>query len=255
MASGLSLKFLRRNVSRSVQLFVTCIVDALYPDTGEAVVRVLQRAGTSVDFLQGQTCCGQPAFNAGMRPQARQMAKNTIQVFENTPGDVVIPSGSCAGMVKHGYRELFADDSGWLLRSEALADRTYEFTEYLVDELGIENLQAEYADKITYHSSCHLLRDLGIDEQPQRLLSNVQGSEILPLPKREECCGFGGLFSIEHPEISKAMLDRKIENFSASGASVLVSCDAGCVAHISGGLQRRKMPMRAVHIADILAQQ
>ena len=241
-------------MSNTVQLFVTCIVDSLYPETGEAVVRILQRSGCSVDFPLGQTCCGQPAFNAGMRQQARQMAENTIQAFENSPGDIVIPSGSCAGMVKHGYSELFADDPDWLQRAHGIANRTYEFTEYLVDELGHENIRAEFSEKITYHSSCHLLRDLGIDEQPERLLANVQGTEIIPLPKREECCGFGGLFSIEHPEISKAMLDRKIENFAASGASVLVSCDAGCVAHISGGLQRRKIPLKAVHIADILDQ-
>jgi L-lactate dehydrogenase complex protein LldE len=207
-------------VSNTVQLFVTCIVDALYPETGEAVVRVLQRSGCSVEFPRGQTCCG-----------------------------------SCTGMVKHGYGELFADDPEWLPRAQGIADRTYEFSEYLVDELGLDDIGTEYSDKITYHSSCHLLRDLGIDEQPQRLLINIQGTEIIPLPKREECCGFGGLFSIEHPEISKAMLDRKIENFITSGAAVLVSCDAGCVAHISGGLQRRKIPLKAVHIADILDQQ
>lgn len=245
---------MRYIVSISVQLFVTCIVDALYPETGEAVVRVLQRAGCSVDFPEGQTCCGQPAFNAGMRPEARRMAENTIQVFEKTTGDIIIPSGSCAGMVKHGYKELFADDPKWLQRAQSLGARTHEFTEYLVDKLGIESLGAKNSDKITYHSSCHLLRDLGIDRQPLQLLDNIQGAEILPLPKREECCGFGGLFSIEHPEISKAMLERKIENFSASGASVMVSCDAGCIAHISGGLQRKKIPLKVVHIAEILDQ-
>lgn len=239
-------------MSKSVQLFVTCIVDTLYPETGEAVVRVLQRAGCSVDFPEDQTCCGQPAFNAGMRPHARQMAENTIRVFENTTGDIVIPSGSCAGMIKHGYKELFVDDPGWFPRAESIAKRTYEFTEYLVDNLGIENIGAEFSEKITYHSSCHLLRDLGVDRQPQRLLDSVKAAEIIPLPKREECCGFGGLFSIEHPEISKEMLERKIENLEASGASVLVSCDAGCVAHISGGLQRKKKPLKAVHIAEIL---
>ena len=242
-------------MSNTVQLFVTCIVDAIYPETGEAVVRVLQRSGCSVEFPRGQSCCGQPAFNAGMRQQARQMAENTIRAFENSTGDIIIPSGSCTGMVKHGYGELFADDPEWLPRAQGIADRTYEFSEYLVDELGLDDIGAEYSDKITYHSSCHLLRDLGIDEQPQRLLINIHGTEIIPLPKREECCGFGGLFSIEHPEISKAMLDRKIENFITSGAAVLVSCDAGCVAHISGGLQRRKIPLKAVHIADILDQQ
>jgi L-lactate dehydrogenase complex protein LldE len=242
-------------LNRTSQLFVTCIIDTLYPETGEAVVRVLQRSGVNVDFPKNQTCCGQPAFNAGMRRQARQMAENTIEILENNPGDIVIPSGSCTGMIRHGYQELFSEDAGWSERAGELASRTFEFTEYLVDVLGVENLEADFPDKISYHPSCHLFRDLGIDKQPQRLLKGVVGGEIIPLPKREECCGFGGLFSIEHPEISKAMLDRKIENFLASGASYLVSCDAGCVAHINGGLHRRKIPQKAVHIADILDHQ
>ena len=242
-------------VARTAQLFVTCIIDTLYPETGEAVVRVLQRSGVTVDFPRNQTCCGQPAFNAGMRPQARQMAENTIRILENSPGDIVIPSGSCTGMIRQGYQELFADDPDWLERSRAVAKRTFEFTQYLVDVIGVENLDANFTHKISYHASCHLLRDLEIDEQPQRLLEKVKEAELIPLPKREECCGFGGLFSLEHPEISKAMLDRKIDNFIASGASVLVSCDAGCVAHISGGLQRNKISLQAVHIADILDKQ
>ncbi len=242
-------------MARTTQLFVTCLIDTLYPETGEAVVRVLQRSGATVDFPRDQTCCGQPAFNAGMRPQARQMAENTIRILENSPGDIVIPSGSCTGMIRQGYQELFADDPDWLERSQAVAKRTYEFTQYLVDVIGVENLDAKFPHKISYHASCHLLRDLEIDEQPQRLLEKVKEAELIPLPKREECCGFGGLFSIEHPEISKAMLDRKIDNFIASGASVLVSCDAGCVAHISGRLHRNKISLQAVHIADILDKQ
>ena len=239
-------------MARTAQLFVTCIIDTLYPETGEAVVRVLQRSGATVDFPRDQTCCGQPAFNAGMRPQARQMAENTIRILENSPGDIVIPSGSCTGMIRQGYQELFADDPDWLERSQSVAKRTFEFTQYLVDVIGVENLDAKFPHKISYHASCHLLRDLEIDEQPQRLLEKVKKAELIPLPKREECCGFGGLFSIEHPEISKAMLDRKIDNLITSGASILVSCDAGCVAHISGGLQRKKISLQAVHIADIL---
>jgi len=242
-------------VSNTTQLFVTCIIDTLYPETGEAVVRVLQRSGAVVDFPREQTCCGQPAFNAGMRPQARQLAENTIRILENSPGDIVIPSGSCTGMICHGYQELFADDPVWLERSQAIASRTYEFTQYLVDVIGVENLEARFPDKISYHASCHLLRDLGIDVQPQRLLEKVIGADLIPLPKREECCGFGGLFSIEHPEISKAMLDRKIDNFISSGASTLVSCDAGCVAHISGGLHRKKISLKAMHIAEVLDKQ
>ena len=237
-----------------VQLFVTCIVDTLYPEVGEAVVRVLQRAGAEVEFPAGQTCCGQPAFNAGMRAEARQMAIHTIEVFEQTPGAVVVPSGSCAAMVRHGYLELFADDDHWLPRARALAERTYEFTEYLVDVLKVTDLGASVAAKITYHSSCHQLRELGVDQQPRALLAKVQGAEFVELPYTQECCGFGGVFSVEHPQISTAMLERKMINVEDSGASLVASCDAGCVTNINGGLRRRGKRQRAVHIAEILDQ-
>ncbi len=242
-------------MAEKVQLFVTCIVDTLYPQTGEAVVRVLERAGVEVGFPAGQTCCGQPAFNAGMRSDARQMAMHTIQVFEGVPGAVVIPSGSCAAMIRHSYPELFAGDPDWLQRAKALAERTYEFTEYLVDHLGVVDTGAHHSGRITYHSSCHLLRDLGVNRQPRQLLQGIQDAEFVELPGTSECCGFGGVFSVEHPEISAAMLERKIENVQTSGAGVIVSCDAGCITHINGGLHRKGKPQRAVHIADLLDNQ
>jgi L-lactate dehydrogenase complex protein LldE len=240
------------NMPGTVQLFVTCIVDTLYPEVGEAVVRVLQRAGAEVEFPAGQTCCGQPAFNAGMRAEARQMAIHTIEVFEQAPGAVVVPSGSCAAMLRHGYLELFADDDHWLPRAKVLAARTYELSEYLVDVLKVTDLGAYVQAKITYHSSCHLLRDLGVDHQPRDLLAKVRGAEIVELPGAQECCGFGGVFSVEHPEISTAMLERKISNVEDTGASLIVSCDGGCVTNINGGLRRRGKHQRAVHIAEIL---
>jgi L-lactate dehydrogenase complex protein LldE len=236
----------------TVQLFVTCIIDTLYPETGEAVVRVLHKAGVKVSFPPGQTCCGQPAFNAGLRQQARKMAIQTIRAFEAYPGPVVVPSGSCAAMIRHSYSELFALDPFWLPRALALAERTYEFSEYLVDVLGITNLEARFEGRMTYHSSCHLLRGLGVDRQPRALLAAVRNAELVELPDTGDCCGFGGVFSIEHPEISAAMLDRKIANLEASGASIVVACDAGCVTNINGGLHRRHKPQRAVHIAEIL---
>jgi len=236
----------------TVQLFVTCIIDTLYPKTGEAVVRVLQKAGVEVSFPPGQTCCGQPAFNAGLRQQARKMAIQTIRAFEAYPGPVVVPSGSCASMIRHSYGELFADDPIWLPRALALAERTYEFSEYLVDVLGVTNLEAGFEGRMNYHSSCHLLRGLGVDRQPRTLLAAVRNAELVELPDTGDCCGFGGVFSIEHPEISAAMLDRKIANLEASGASIVVACDAGCVTNINGGLHRRHKSQRAVHIADIL---
>lgn len=235
-----------------VQLFVTCIVDSLYPQIGEAVVRVLERAGVQVEFPPDQTCCGQPAFNAGMRDQARPIAMHTLQVFEKTQGPVVVPSGSCCAMIRHGYLELFAGDPHWLPRAQALAARTYEFTEFLVDVLGVTDLGARCPEQLTYHASCHLLRDLGVNRQPRLLLAGVQEASLVELPHAEECCGFGGVFSVEHPEISSAMLERKLANLAASGARWVISCDAGCITHINGGLHRRGLPQRAVHIAEIL---
>jgi len=236
----------------TVQLFVTCILDTLYPETGEAVVRVLERAGVKVSFPPGQTCCGQPAFNAGLRKHARKMAIQTIRAFEPYPGPVVVPSGSCAAMIRHSYAELFADDPNWLGRALILAGRTYEFSEFLVDVLGVTDLGARFDGRLTYHSSCHLLRELGVDHQPRALLANVQQADFVELPQTEECCGFGGVFSVEHPEISTELLERKISNLELSGASVVVSCDAGCVTNINGGLHRKHKPQRAVHIADVL---
>jgi len=239
-------------VRETVQLFITCLIDTLYPDVGEAVVRILNRAGVRVSFPAEQTCCGQPAFNTGLREQARPLAIHTIEVFEKTSGPVIIPSGSCAGMIKYGYLELFEHDSDWYPRAKQFSERIYEFSEFLVDYLGVVDLNAYYPEKITYHSSCHLLRELGIDRQPRALLNAVKGAEFVELPHSDECCGFGGVFSAEYPEISSAMLKRKIDNIDKSGASIVVSCDAGCITNINGGLHRMGKNQRVVHIAEIL---
>jgi L-lactate dehydrogenase complex protein LldE len=239
-------------MAETVQLFATCLLDTLYPEAGESVVRLLNLCGVKVDFPAGQTCCGQPAYNAGMRPQARKMAEHTIGVFEHTQGPVIVPSGSCAAMIRHGYQELFAGDERWESRARNLAERTLELTEYLVDVRGVTDFNAHYRGKITYHSSCHLLRELEVDRQPRLLLQSVQGAELIELKGTQECCGFGGVFSVEHPEISSGMLERKIENIIASGADLVVACDAGCITHINGGLHRHGLPPKAVHIAQLL---
>lgn len=239
---------------RTAQLFITCITDTLYPEVGEAVVSVLRRAGARVEFPDGQTCCGQPAFNAGLRHLARPVAEHTIQVFEKELGEVVVPSGSCAGMIRHGYPELFANDPAWLERARALAERTYEFSEYLVDVLGVTDVGARFPGRLAYHSSCHLLRDLGVDRQPRALLAAVSEAELVDLNGSAECCGFGGVFSVEHPEISGAMLGRKMENIEASQADWVVSCDGGCITNINGGLKRLGKTPRAVHIAEVLVR-
>ena len=237
---------------RKIQLFITCLVDTFYPETSEALVSILRRLGREVDFPAGQTCCGQPMFNAGLRAEARPVAEHTIQVFEAAPGDVVIPSGSCAHMIRHGYPELFADDPAWLARAQTLAERTYEFTEYLVDVQGVTDLGARWQGRLAYHPSCHLTRGLGIARQPLALLGAVQGAELVELPEAESCCGFGGIFSVEHPEISAEMLGRKLRSFEKSSAPTLVVADTGCRMHLAGGLNRLKQTRQVLHIAEVL---
>ena len=242
-------------MTKQIQLFATCLIDTFYPETGEAIVSILRRLDVTVDFPQAQTCCGQPQFNAGLRADARKMAEHMIEVFEDLPGDVLSPSGSCAHMIKHNYLELFAKDPKWLLRAQALAKRTFEFTEYLVDLLGVTDVGARWDGTLTYHPSCHLTRGLGIERQPRALLANVQGAHIVELPEADDCCGFGGIFSVAHPELSAEFLKRKIGNLEKSESPTLVVADTGCIMHIAGGLHRQKKPQKVVHIAEVLNNQ
>jgi len=236
----------------TVQLMITCLADTFFPQVGESMVRVLERSGVRVEFPNQQTCCGQPAFNAGLRQEALPLAKHTIQTFEAVKGEVVIPSGSCTVMLRQGYLELFQDDPTWLGRAQALAERCFEFSEFLVDRLGVADLCARWDGRLSYHPSCHLLRGLGVDRQPRLLLSHVAGADIVELPHADECCGFGGVFSVEHPELSAEMLKRKLANLDETGASTLVVCDSGCLMHIQGGLMRNKKTQRVVHLAQVL---
>ena len=235
-----------------IQLFITCLIDSFYPKTGEAIVDILHRLGVDVEFPNDQTCCGQPNFNAGLRAEARPIAEHTIRVFEKTTGDIIIPSGSCAHMMKHGYVELFADDPVWLPRAQTLGSRIYEFTEYILDKLGVTDLGARWDGTLTYHASCHNLRGMNVDHQPRALLANVKGAIIVELPEADNCCGFGGIFSMEHPELSAEWLNRKIGNLEKTESPTLVVADSGCRMHIAGGLHRQKKTQRVVHIAEVL---
>jgi L-lactate dehydrogenase complex protein LldE len=237
---------------RAVQLFVTCLVDTFHPEVGEAVVQLLRRCGVTVEFPMDQTCCGQPMFNAGLRRDAKTVARHIVQVFERTEGDVVMPSGSCAHMLRHNYAELFRDDPDWSGRAADLARRTYELTEYLVDVLGVTDCHASWDGALAYHPTCHLHRGLGVDRAPLALLRNVRGADLRELPEAEDCCGFGGVFSVEHPEISAEMLARKIRNLESTAASTLVVVDTGCLMHLQGGLQRQGRHQKVVHIAEVL---
>jgi len=238
-----------------VQLFITCLTDSFFPKTGEAIVDILQRLGIGVDFARDQTCCGQPQFNAGLRKDARAVAEHTIKVFEKTTGDIVSPSGSCTHMFRHNYPELFEGDAVWYPRAKALSERVFEFTEYLVDKLGVTDVGAHWNGTLTYHPTCHTLRGLKVDKQPRELLANVKGATLIDLPHAEECCGFGGIMSVEHPELSAEWLKRKINNLEATQSPTLVVTDAGCLMHIAGGLNRQKKKQKVVHIAEILNHQ
>ena len=236
----------------TIQLFITCLTDSFFPETGEAVVDIFQRLGIRVEFAREQTCCGQPQFNAGLRKDARAIAEHTIKVFENTKGDIVIPSGSCTHHFRHNYLELFEGDSDWYPRAKAFSERVFEFTEYLVDKLGVTELGAKWDGILTYHPSCHTLRGINVDRQPKILLQNVKGATLVDLPYAEECCGFGGIMSVEHPELSAEWLKRKIKNLEDTQAPTLVMTDVGCLMHIAGGLNRQGKSQRVMHIAEIL---
>ncbi len=237
-------------MSTAVQLFVTCLVDWLRPEIGIAAVRLLERVGVTVRFPEAQTCCGQPAFNVGRWAEARAMAEHWVRTFDpDLP--VVSPSGSCVAMVRHGYRALL-EGHPLYGRWEALASRTYELSQYLVDVLGVTDLGIRREGTVTYHPSCHLLRVLGVQEAPERLIQ-ATGAAYVRLPEAEACCGFGGLFAVHFEEVSGAMLARKVRAIQTSGAEVVLGCDWSCLMHIGGGLHRQGLPVRAVHLAEWLA--
>ncbi len=247
---------------RRVALFVTCMVDMIYPAVGMATAELLERLGIEVFFPPAQTCCGQPAFHAGYRDEARTLAERFLDIFEPLVGSgqvdaIVAPSGSCATMTSHFYPVLFEEQphSPQAKRAQALAEVTFELTEFLVDVLGITDVASRFQGKLTYHACCHLLRELKVDTQPRQLLSNIAGAELVELNGAEECCGFGGLFAIQNAAISTAMGQRKTRNLAESDADVVALCDVSCMAHINGLLARQAQRCHAVHIAEILNSQ
>ena len=234
----------------NVSLMITCLGDALFPDVGVATVRLLRRLGVEVDFPPAQTCCGQPHFNSGYHDGARDLARHTIKAFGNGRA-VVTPSGSCAAMVKLEYPELFHNDLVWHGRAEDLAHRTHELSDFLVNVLGVEDVGASFAGKVTYHMACHL-RGLGLKAEPERLLQRVKGLEYVPLERADECCGFGGSFAVRFPGISGAMVQDKAAFIERTGAEAVVATDAGCLMNIGGCLRRRGSKVRALHLAEVL---
>jgi len=238
-----------------VELFITCLADQFYPAVGEAAFKVLRRLGVDVSFNSAQTCCGQPAFNTGYREEARAVAARVLDLFTSRAGAdyLVSPSGSCTSMMRVFYAELFEHDPERLLQARELAARVYEFSEFLVKILKLEDVGASFPHRITYHDSCHLLRELGIAEEPRRLLRAVRGAELMELGDHRLCCGFGGTFSVKFPEVSVAMGEDKLKAATAAGAEYLVANDSGCLMHLAGLIHRQGLSVKTMHLAEVLA--
>jgi len=251
---------LEKNVIKAY-IFVTCLVDTFFPEVGESVVRVLDRLGVETEFLEDQTCCGQPAFNSGYQDDVRVVAERFLKVFERVLNEgsekevyIVCPSGSCTSMVKVFYQELFHNNLSLLNIVKKISARTFEFTDFLVNVLNITDVGAEYGGVLTYHDSCHMLRELGVGDTPRELIRSVKGIEFTEMEMHDACCGFGGTFSVKFPDVSVSMLDEKIDCITKSGADTVVSADMGCLMNIGGALSRRKIPIKVMHIADLLAK-
>lgn len=237
----------------NADLFVTCIIDQLFPEVGVSVVRVLRRMGVSVGFPEGQTCCGQAVYNSGFTREAREMAGRTLQEFRDSDY-VVVPSGSCTAMMRVFYLDLFEDYPAMLTMAESLSRRVYEFSEFLVNVLGVEAPEVEGSGSAVFHPGCHLLRELEVRDAPQSLLRATPGLELRELQNSETCCGFGGSFSVKLPHISEGMLADKVASVRESGADSLVSCDMSCLMHIGGALRRQAPNVEIRHIAQVLDQ-
>lgn len=235
-----------------VSLFVSCLVDQLRPSVGTATVEVLRRAGCEVDFDPRQTCCGQPAFNSGYRREARRVAREFLEIYRDAEA-IVIPSGSCTAMVQHMHR-LFADEPELLELSNRIASRTHELACFLVRVLGVDDVGSAFKGKVTWHDACHGLRDLGLREEPRRLIGKVPGAELVEMESADYCCGFGGTFSVKYPEISVAILDRKLEDLDALGVDGILSADVSCLMQIGGRLQRKGLATPTLHLAEFLAE-
>jgi L-lactate dehydrogenase complex protein LldE len=239
-------------MGQRVSLFVTCLVDQLFPKVGMAMVEVIERIGYTVDFPENQTCCGQPAFNSGYRAEARTVARHFLDVFQEAEY-VVTPSGSCASMAGHHFAELFQKEPETLERARALGRRVWELSKFLVEVAGVEDVGARLEEVVTFHDGCHALRELGVRDQPRRLLARVRGLELREMQPAEECCGFGGTFSVKFAELSGAMARTKIEAILRTGASAVVSTDSSCLMQIQGALSRDGLPVRTMHLAEVLA--
>jgi L-lactate dehydrogenase complex protein LldE len=233
-------------------LCATCLVDQFFPEVGEATVQVLEAQGVEVDVPAAQTCCGQVAFNGGFRTEAAEVARHFLDVFGDAER-IVVPSGSCAAMIKVYYQELFVDDPDTLDRAKAVGEKTHELTDYLVNVLGVSETGSSGEGPVTYHDSCHTLRELRLKSEPRTLIAGVQGVELQEMEASDTCCGFGGLFSVKFPAISEAIMEQKLAHIAESGAGTVVATDCGCLMHLRGAMARRGLNIKAQHIAELLA--
>ncbi|MGG1396581.1 (Fe-S)-binding protein [Bacillus salipaludis] len=233
-----------------VTLFATCIVDMFQGNVGKATVELLERLGCEVEFPESQVCCGQPAYNSGYVKESKEAMKRMMETFSDAEY-VVSPSGSCAFMF-HEYPHVFADDPVWEQKAKELAAKTYELTQFIVEVLKIEDVGARFEGNVTYHTSCHMTRLLGVKEPPFILLRNVKGLQFTELPGKEQCCGFGGTFSVKMAQISEQMVDEKVRHVEETGAKYLVGADGACLMNIGGRMERLGKPVKVLHIAEIL---
>ena len=238
--------------SGRVSLFVTCIVDQVFPKVGLAMADVLERAGYKLDFPPAQTCCGQPAFNSGYRESSREVARHFLDVFSDSEY-IVVPSGSCTAMISHHYDDIFENDTEMRKKASDVGARVYEFSQFLLEVAKIDDVGARFDASVTYHDSCHALRELKIKDGPRRLLANVKGLTLLEMEAAQECCGFGGTFSVKFPEISGAMARTKMDSIVKTGASTVVSIDSSCLMQLEGAIRRAGLPIRTMHLAEVLA--
>ncbi|HWD00413.1 MAG TPA: (Fe-S)-binding protein [Candidatus Sulfopaludibacter sp.] len=239
-------------MGKRVSLFVTCMVDQLFPKIGLAMADVLERCGYQVDFPEDQTCCGQPAFNSGYRAEARTVARHFLKTFEKSE-TIVVPSGSCTSMIVHHFAELFHKEPESLARVHELEKRVFEFSTFLTQVAGVEDVGARFDDVVTFHDGCHGLRELGVKSAPRRLLAHVRGLELREMQPAEDCCGFGGTFSVKFDELSGAMGRSKMDSILRTGANTVVSLDPSCLMQIQGVLSRAGSPVRTLHLAEVLA--
>jgi L-lactate dehydrogenase complex protein LldE len=235
-----------------VSLFVTCVVDQVFPQVGIAITQVLERLGFQIDFPEAQTCCGQPAFNSGYTEEARGIARHFLNVFRDSAA-IIVPSGSCTSMISHHFADIFQHDPKLLAEAHALEPRVWEFSRFLLEVAGVEDVGARFEGVVTYHDSCHALRELRIKAGPRKLLAKVRGLTLAEMDTAEECCGFGGTFSIKFPEVSGAMARTKIDSIQKTGASTVVSIDSSCLMQLQGVIDRAGLPIRTLHLAEVLA--